>query len=31
MATPKKHTKTIPKAAGVYYFKDKDGRVSTLR
>lgn len=23
----KKHTKTIPKAAGVYYFKDKDGQV----
>lgn len=27
MALPKKHTKTIPKAAGVYYFKDKDGQV----
>lgn len=27
MAIPKKHTKTIPKAAGVYYFKDKDGQV----
>lgn len=27
MATLKKHTKTIPKAAGVYYFKDKDGVV----
>lgn len=27
MAIPKKHTKTIPKAAGVYYFKDKDGVV----
>lgn len=27
MAIPKKHTKTIPKAAGVYYFKDKDGIV----
>ena len=27
MAIPKKHTKTIPKAAGVYYFKDKDGTV----
>lgn len=27
MAIPKKHTKTIPKASGVYYFKDKDGIV----
>ncbi len=27
MTIPKKHTKTIPKAAGVYYFKDKDGHV----
>ena len=27
MAIPKKHTKTIPKAAGIYYFKDKDGIV----
>lgn len=27
MAIQKKHTKTIPKAAGVYYFKDKDGIV----
>lgn len=27
MGTLKKHTKTIPKAAGVYYFKDKDGVV----
>ena len=27
MAIPKKHTKTIPKAAGIYYFKDKNGSV----
>lgn len=27
MNSLKKHTKTIPKAAGVYYFKDKDGVV----
>lgn len=27
MSPLKKHTKTIPKAAGVYYFKDKDGVV----
>lgn len=27
MSSYKKHTKTIPKAAGVYYFKDKDGVV----
>lgn len=27
MAIPKKHTKTIPKTAGIYYFKDKDGIV----
>jgi excinuclease ABC subunit C len=27
MVIPKKHTKTIPKAAGVYYFKDKEGQV----
>lgn len=27
MAIPKKHTQTIPKASGVYYFKDKDGIV----
>ena len=27
MALPKKHTNTIPRAAGIYYFKDKDGNV----
>ena len=27
MAIPKKHINTIPKAAGIYYFKDKDGQV----
>lgn len=27
MAISKKHTKTIPRAAGIYYFKDKDGLV----
>ncbi len=27
MVIQKKHTKTIPKAAGIYYFKDKDGQV----
>jgi excinuclease ABC subunit C len=27
MAIPKKHTNTIPKAAGIYYFKDKEGTV----
>lgn len=27
MGIPKKHTKTIPRAAGIYYFKDKDGMV----
>jgi len=27
MAIPKKHTNTIPRAAGIYYFKDKDGNV----
>lgn len=27
MSIAKKHTKTIPKAAGIYYFKDKNGTV----
>ena len=27
MAIKKKHTKTIPNAAGIYYFKDKEGKV----
>lgn len=27
MALPKKHTNVIPRAPGIYYFKDKDGNV----